>query len=216
MASDSAEAAKREEERHVELLKAVDELTIEPPLPRYPYSLARLHASIIRRMQSANDRMLIGPIERIHPKRFEIIIDLNLTHRGGRAEARKWVIENIDEAKKRAGVRDGGQGILWQKDQPSSQYLFARLEARAISALVQLDIDTATTEAKKLSAATDNVALKKQIDAPSLRAIVVITSPDACASGESTRVTIRRTPDGRDEAMRLLDQLCDALLEPRP
>lgn len=30
-----------------------------------------------------------------------------------------------------------------------------------------------------------------------------------------TRVTIRRTPDGRDDATRLLDQLCDTLLEPR-
>jgi len=31
-----------------------------------------------------------------------------------------------------------------------------------------------------------------------------------------TRVSIRRTPEHRDEATRLLDQLCDALLEPRP
>jgi hypothetical protein len=31
-----------------------------------------------------------------------------------------------------------------------------------------------------------------------------------------TRVTIRRTPVDRDEATRLLDQLCDTLLEPRP
>lgn len=31
-----------------------------------------------------------------------------------------------------------------------------------------------------------------------------------------TRVTIRRTPDHRDDAIRLLDLLCDALLEPRP
>lgn len=31
-----------------------------------------------------------------------------------------------------------------------------------------------------------------------------------------TRVMIRRTPDHRDEATRLLDLLCDALLEPRP
>ena len=30
-----------------------------------------------------------------------------------------------------------------------------------------------------------------------------------------TRVTIRRNPDSRDDAKRLLDQLCDALLEPR-
>jgi len=31
-----------------------------------------------------------------------------------------------------------------------------------------------------------------------------------------TRVTVRRTPDSRDDSKRLLDQLCDALLEPRP
>lgn len=31
-----------------------------------------------------------------------------------------------------------------------------------------------------------------------------------------TRVSIRRTPDHPDDAARLLDLLCDALLEPRP
>lgn len=31
-----------------------------------------------------------------------------------------------------------------------------------------------------------------------------------------TKVVIRRTPDHREEATRLLDLLCDALLEPRP
>ncbi|MFL5616876.1 MAG: S8 family peptidase [Gemmatimonadaceae bacterium] len=165
------ETRAREERRHADLVAAVAELTIEPPLPRLPYSLARLHASIIRRMQSANDRMPIGPIERIHPKRFEIIIDLNLTHRGGRAAARQWVLDNIERAKELAGVRDGGQGILFQKDQPSSQYVFARLEARVISALVQLDIDSAARTAKELTAQTDNEALKRQIQPPALRAI---------------------------------------------
>ena len=171
VAQATPETKAREERRHAELLAGVAELTIEPPLPRFPYSLARLHSSIIRRMQSASDRLPIGPIERIHPKRFEIIIDLNLTHRSGRAAARQWVIDNIDRAKELAGVRDGGQGILWQKDQPTSQYLFARLEARAISALVQLDIDSAAAAAKELIAQTDNEALKKQIQAPALRAI---------------------------------------------
>jgi subtilisin family serine protease len=168
-ATDDAKA--REERSHAELLAAVGEMTIEPPLKGLPYSLARLHSSIIRRMQSANDRLPIGPIERIHPKRFEIIIDLNLTHRSGRAAARQWVIDNIERAKDLAGVRDGGQGILWQKDQPTSQYLFARLEARAISALVQLDIDTATAAAKELVEKAETDALKRQIQAPSLRAI---------------------------------------------
>jgi hypothetical protein len=161
----------REQARHAELLAAIADMTIEPPMTKFPYSLARLHASLIRRMQAASDRMLIGPIERVHPKRFEIIIDLNLTHRGGRTAARQWVIDNIEKAKAMAGVRDGGQGVLLQKDVQSSQYVFARLEARAISALVQLDIDSATAMEAALKSMTDNEALKNQIEAPALRAI---------------------------------------------
>src|SRR5262245_30384122 len=34
-------------------------------------------------------------------------------------------------------------------------------------------------------------------------------------SDNRTRVTIRRNPDGRDDSARLLEQLCDALLEPK-
>ena len=167
----SEETKAQEERRHADLVAAIDAQTVEPPLPKLPYSLARLHASVIRRLQSASDRLAPGPIVRVHPKRFEVIIDLNLTHRGGRPAARQWVIDNIERAKKIAGVRDAGQGIHLQKDRPSSQYLFARLEARAISALVQLDIDTATAKAEELRAATDNETLKKQIHAASLRAI---------------------------------------------
>src|SRR5215207_4932413 len=180
------ETKAREEARHAELLAAIAELTVEPPLPRVPYSLARLHASVIRRLQSASDRLVNGPIVRVHPKRFEVIIDLNLTHRGGRAAARQWVIDNMERAKEIAGVRDAGQGIHFQKDQPSSQYLFARLEARVISALVQLDIDTATAKAEELRAATDNEALRKQIQASSLRAIYHIW-PDFEVSATITK-----------------------------
>ena len=165
------ETRQREQQSHDALVAAIDAQTIEPPLPKLPYSLARLHASVIRRLQSASDRLGNGPIVRIHPKRFEIIIDLNLTHRGGRPAARQWVLDNIEHAKQIAGVRDAGQGIHFQKDQPSSQYLFARLEARAVSALVQLDIDTATVRAEELRAATDNETLKKQIQPANLRAI---------------------------------------------
>ncbi|HKH90758.1 MAG TPA: S8 family peptidase [Gemmatimonadaceae bacterium] len=168
----ASEATKeREERRHAELEAAVKNQTVEPPLPKLPYSLARLDASVISRLQSASDRLPNGPIWRVHPKRFEVIIDLNLTHRGGRIAARQWVIDNFERAKEIAGVRDAGQRIHFQKDQPSSQYLFARLEARAIRALVQLDIDDATAKEKELRAATDNEALKKQIQAASLRAI---------------------------------------------
>jgi hypothetical protein len=34
-------------------------------------------------------------------------------------------------------------------------------------------------------------------------------------SDNRTRVTIRRNPDNREESKRVLDQLCDALLEPK-
>src|SRR5918993_736015 len=81
--------------RHAELVAAIDEQTVEPPLKGLPYSLARLHASVIRRLQSASDRLANGPIVRVHPKRFEVIIDLNLTYRGGRGAARQWVLDNI-------------------------------------------------------------------------------------------------------------------------
>src|SRR5918993_4067676 len=40
------ETRAREERRHADLLAAIGELTVEPPLPKLPVSLARLHASI--------------------------------------------------------------------------------------------------------------------------------------------------------------------------
>jgi serine protease AprX len=103
------ETRQREERRHAELVAAIETQTVEPPLKGLPYSLARLHASVIRRLQSASDRLANGPIVRVHPKRFEVIIDLNLTHRGGRAAARQWVIDNMERAARyRHGHRQGG------------------------------------------------------------------------------------------------------------
>ncbi|MDB4883181.1 MAG: Peptidase and in, kexin, sedolisin [Gemmatimonadetes bacterium] len=170
LARASDESREREMKARAELMQAVREQTVEPPLLGYPYSLARLHSSVIRRTLAANARMN-GPIAHVYPKRFEVIIDLNLTHRGGRAAARQWVIDNIERAKSESEVRDGGQGIHYEKDQPSSQYLFARLEARAIRKLVELDIDAAKQEADLLRASTENPALRQQIDPRAFRAI---------------------------------------------
>ena len=164
------EHKEREQRRHDALLDAIEEQSIEPLLGKWPYSLARLHSSVIRRMMAANSRAG-SPIEYIHPKRFEIIIDLNVAHRGGRAGARQWVVDNIERAKAEAGVRDAGQLIHYEKDSPNSQYLFVRLEARAISKLVELDIADATAEAERLRAMTENPELKRQIDVRSGRAI---------------------------------------------
>ena len=156
-------------ERHAALLEAIDKQTIEP-LQRSGYSFALLHAAIARRLLAANERLAspenpnAKPIQRIHPKRFEIIIDLNLEYPGGREGARRWVIDHVESAKELAHVHDAGQQIHFEKDRPNSQYVFARLEARAIQALVVLDMEAAKTEAEKRSKATENTATKVQID----------------------------------------------------
>jgi subtilisin family serine protease len=121
------------------------------------------------------------PIARVLPRRFEIIIDLNLEYPGrregtqqypgGRVGARQWVLDHIDPAKERAEVRDAGQMVHLGKDQPNSQYLFALLEARVIQSLVEMDMAGARAEAERRLAATDNPALRAQIDPSRFRAI---------------------------------------------
>src|SRR5262245_48136232 len=134
---------KAEVQRRKDLEKSIADQEIVPPMSHAPYSLARLHASVIRRLLAVNtpgryekNEERMRPLVDIHPKRFEIIIDLNLEHWGGRDAARQWVLDNIDKAKTDARVRDAGQGVHHEKDQPDSQYLFARLKARAIRELV--------------------------------------------------------------------------------
>src|SRR4029453_13045849 len=74
-------------------------------------------------------------------------------------------------AKEKAAVHDAGQEVHFEKDRPNSQYVFARLEARAIQALAVLDLEAAKSEAGKRSMATENTAPKMQIDPAKLRAI---------------------------------------------
>ncbi len=167
----------REQARHRELEDAIAAHEIAPPtvLPTgAAYSLARLHGSVIRRLQAEGDRQRRRdasppvPFQRIHPQRFEIIIDLNLEHRGGRAAARQWVIDNMSAAKAEAQVRDAGQGIHFEKDQIGTQYLSARLEARAIQRLVELDIEHAKAEMARVAAEARKTAddARKASDRP--------------------------------------------------
>ncbi|HEU5238775.1 MAG TPA: S8 family peptidase [Pyrinomonadaceae bacterium] len=151
------------------LLEAIDKLTIGPLGPT-GYCFALLHAAIIRRLLAENERFGL-PIARIYPKRFEIIIDLNLEHPGGREAARRWVIENIEKAKELANVHDAGQEIHFEKDRPNSQYCFALLEARAIQALVVLDMQAAKAEAENRKATAVNTATTVQLDPAKFRAI---------------------------------------------
>ena len=173
------------------LLEAIKGQTIGPLQPKSAYSFALLHAAIIRRLLAANERLAspekpdVQPIQRIHPKRFEILIDLNLEYPGGREAARQWVLNNIENAKKQADVLDAGQGIHLEKDRRNSQYLFARLEARAIQRLVALDMEAAKIAAEEIAAkkaaaekeaavttaSQDNATAKTAAESPKLTAI---------------------------------------------
>ena len=157
-----ADAQKRDAALH----EAIEEQTIGPLQPKSAYSFALLHAAIIRRLLAANERFAYPgaqPIERIYPKRFEIIIDLNLEYPGGREAARQWVFDNIERVKQEAKVDDAGQQIQFEKDRPNSQYVFARLEARAIQRLVALDMDAAKDLAGEIAA--KKAAAEKEVAA---------------------------------------------------
>jgi serine protease AprX len=149
----------REQQRLDDLRAARRDARIEPPLfdgKRYGFAL--LHAAAIRRLLSGNDALASKrppepqPIVAIYPTRFQVIIDLNLEHPGGRSVTREWVVAHIPIAKADTGVRDAGQGVLFEKNQVGSQYLFARLEGRVIRRLVELDMAEAlriATERRK-------------------------------------------------------------------
>ncbi len=180
----------QEREREATLRRAMspEVYVIEEPEEvggRY-YSFARLHAAIIRRMNSAKKRADMqaslekgapSPIARIVPDRFDVIIDLNLEHLGGRQAARKWVYDNLEKAKNPPSaspldqVRDDGQEIYKDKSKQSGQYVFARLEARVIKRLVELDLAHAAEEARKIAENLAPTASNVRTDAPAYRAI---------------------------------------------
>ena len=165
----------RMEKRHQAMIEAIAVQTIAPLVPGSHYGFARLHAAVVRRILNENEREgSVGrpqPITRLGPARFDVIVDLNLEHPRGREAARRWVVDHIEPAKAQADVRDAGQDLHWEKDNPNSQYLFARLEARTIRKLVELDIAQAEVEADKRRGATTNPTIMATIDARKYRAI---------------------------------------------
>ncbi|MDB6150008.1 MAG: Peptidase and in, kexin, sedolisin [Chthoniobacter sp.] len=72
-----------------------------------------------------------------HPKVYAVIIDLNLEASGGREETREWVTDN---AAKIVGTSAAeGLGVSPSKNDPDSQYVFARLTRDQIEQLVNAD-----------------------------------------------------------------------------
>jgi subtilisin family serine protease len=175
LTSASAETRKRLQERDQALEEAVRSQKIGPLMPEKPYGFALLDASVIRRILNENERLASSdprrPIVLLGPSRFEVIIDLNLEHPAGREAARQWVLDHVEPAKADVNVRDAGQDVHWEKDDPNGQYLFARLEGRAIQRLAELDIAQAEAAAKERRDKTTDASLNAQIDSRKYRAI---------------------------------------------
>jgi serine protease AprX len=72
------------------------------------------------------------------PAVHDVVIDLNLEYRQGRAEARKRAIDLIQQTVNDVGVRED-QGLNENKSRFGDQYLFASLEAEVIRELVRRD-----------------------------------------------------------------------------
>ncbi|MFN9990093.1 MAG: hypothetical protein ACK549_07590, partial [Cyanobacteriota bacterium] len=66
---------------------------------------------------------------------YDVIIDLNLDHPGGRDGAR----DEVEALIKETTAGDPAQGINQAVSQRSQQYLFARLSKESIEALVRQD-----------------------------------------------------------------------------
>jgi subtilisin family serine protease len=77
---------------------------------------------------------------------FDVVIDVNLNYTGGRDRARERVADLIAVAlasSADARVASMGIGVDHRKTDLSDQYVFARLDGRAIRALVRLDAEAA-------------------------------------------------------------------------
>lgn len=73
------------------------------------------------------------------PRKYDVIVDANLEFSGGRQEAREKIKEAIEQITQ--GRAQEGIGLDRLKSKVSQQYVFARLTAADIRALVRLDLD---------------------------------------------------------------------------
>ena len=77
---------------------------------------------------------------------FDVVIDVNINYTGGRDRARERVADLIAVAlatSADARISSTGIGVDQRKTDLSDQYVFARLDGRAIRALVRLDAEAA-------------------------------------------------------------------------
>jgi serine protease AprX len=110
------------------------------------------------------EKLLASPTQTIEPRLFSVIIDLNLQHPEGRKGAKDWVLNALKvlvpkHTKLLAHQEQGLSANADPKNRHVQQYLFVRLEADVIRALVVRDTHDATAAAKKEAARQESEAI---------------------------------------------------------
>ncbi|HZC99112.1 MAG TPA: S8 family peptidase [Actinomycetes bacterium] len=95
-----------------------------------------LSIPLLKILKQEEERLAADPAR--EPRLHDVVIDLNLEYREGRAAARRRAEELIGAAIEERGAQSG-QGIDYAKSQYSDQYLFARLEGEVLRLAVERD-----------------------------------------------------------------------------
>jgi len=141
-------------------------------------ALALLQGPVIRQLIRIDAADASPAIERIWPAQYEVIIDINLAfspierasksnvdasefkQSDPRRAAKTLINKYIEIAKKSIPMADSDQGVDKYKTEMSNQYVFARLEARVIRALVETDLRESLRLSKKATKAALEIAEK--------------------------------------------------------
>jgi serine protease AprX len=135
------------------------ELSKPQKVDKYLFTVTCLTNKMRRKIMAWNDDLAEKPIKTILPRLYDVIIDLNLNYLGGRDKAKEWVLTNVPVAVKT--VLEESVDIeqkVRDRTKYSQQYVFARLEARALLELVAMDKASARStlkERKESERATD-------------------------------------------------------------
>jgi serine protease AprX len=154
-------------ERLAEAIKEIDETRpqqIEPYDPNIglpaEISLAHLDGRVIRTLLAIDGGEDHSAIQRIWPTQFDIVIDINLDFKprpdevsqlvtpDSRVVAQQRIKKYIEQAKKDEGINDEDQAVDEKALLQIPQYVFARLEGKAIKRLVAIDLENAKNDAR--------------------------------------------------------------------
>jgi serine protease AprX len=140
----------REAEKRFPDDKQDSEIAPAQKVDKYTFVVASLSNRIRRKILSLNRDLPDQPIKAILPTLYDVIIDLNLDYYAGRDKANDWVKEHVPLAIKAIlkETSDVEQKVR-DRSQFSQQYVFARMEARALLELVKMDTANALALAGK-------------------------------------------------------------------